>query len=292
MTTEKVLITGGTGFLGSQLVLAALRQGYHVRTTVRSKTSEEALLKTLAEQGYPTTSQLEFAQTDLLADDGWDTAMADIDYVLSVASPVFFGKVTDESAVIEPAVAGITRILTAADKAGVKRVVMTANFGGVGFSQFDSTRPTTEADWTDPEQPGLSVYEKSKTIAERRAWDYMHTHDTNMTFTAINPVAIFGPSLNQHVSGSFDLLKAIMNGQTKRLVNIELNVVDVRDVVDLHLRAMTAPQAANQRFIASADGQISFSEIATLVRTAHPELAETITKKKNARLARSTGRSF
>ncbi|GEK29094.1 SDR family oxidoreductase [Furfurilactobacillus siliginis] len=278
---EKVLVTGGTGFLGSQLILQLLQRGADVRTTVRSLAKKEGLIKTLQDNGIQNTDQLSFAVADLSSDDGWDAAMADREYVFSVASPVFFEEPKSEEAAIRPAVDGISRVLQAALRNHVKRVVMTSNFGAVGFSKHrGADQVTTEADWTDPEVPGLSIYEKSKLLAEKAAWQLMDAHKDEMSFATVNPVAIFGPSLNEHISGSFMLIENLVNGSMQRIPNLPLNVVDVRDVADIHIRAMFTPAAAGKRFIASADGQISLREMADLIRRERPQAAAKITTKK------------
>lgn len=277
--TEKVLVTGGTGFLGMQMLLQLLNKGYDVRTTVRSLKSKDKIVNTLRENGVTKFDQLSFIEADLSRDDNWDEAMEDRDYVLSVASPVFFEIPKDEAEVIRPAIEGIVRILKAAERTKVKRVVMTSNFGAVGFTNQDWQSVTTERDWTDENAKGLSAYEKSKLLAEKAAWKFIETEGKGLEFATVNPVAIFGPSLDSHVSGSFDLLKGIASGSMKVIPNIQLNVVDVRDVVDLHIRAMITPEAAGQRFIATTDGMISMPEIAELLRKERPQLAEKLSKR-------------
>lgn len=205
--------------------------------------------------------------------------MKDCNYVLSVASPVFFEIPKNENEAMLPAVEGIIRVLKAARNANVKRVVMTSNFGAVGFSKKDSNHVTTEADWTDPNEKGLSVYEKSKLLAERAAWDFIQREGGNLEFTTINPVAILGSSLSAHISGSFGILQHLLDGTMKAVPNVSLNIVDVRDVADLHIRAMTNPNANGQRFIASADGQISMPEIAALLKNKQPDIAKKVSTK-------------
>lgn len=277
--SETVLVTGGTGFLGQQIVLQLLQKGYKVRTTLRSLKNKDKLIETLKANGISIFDRLSFAEAELTEDENWDKAMQGCTYVLSVASPVFFGIPKDENEAIRPAVEGILRILKHAKKNGVKRVVMTSNFGAVGFSHTDKKTQTTEADWTDPNLKGLSIYEKSKALAERAAWDFMKKEGGSLEFATINPVAIFGPSLNAHISGSFDLIKHLMDGSMKAVPNIPLNVVDVRDVADLHIRAMETPEANGQRFIASADGQISLPEIAKLLKEKRPAAAAKVSQK-------------
>lgn len=276
---ETVLVTGGTGFVAAQCILALLHQGYRVRTTLRSLASQASVLETLQTGGSTPGDQLEFVEADLTSDKNWDAALHGCTYVLHVASPVSFATPADESAHLKPAVEGTLRVLKAARDAGVKRVVLTSSFGAVGFSHTDRTTETTEADWTDPQLKGLSTYEKSKGLAERAAWKFIQQEGGALELTVINPVAILGPSLGRHTSGSFDIVKHLLDGSLKAVPNIPLNVVDVRDVADLHVRAMTHPAANGQRFIASADGQISMPEIARLLQQKLPHVAGKVSSR-------------
>ena len=277
--SKTVLVTGGTGFVGTHIIFQLLQGGYNVKTTLRSLKSKDIVIDTLKANGINTFDNLEFIEADLSKDDNWEEAMKNCEYVLSVASPVFFTIPKDENEMMLPAVDGIIRVLKAAKNANVKRVVMTSNFGAVGFSNKNSNIVTTEEDWTDLNEKGLSAYEKSKLLAERAAWDYIKKEGGNLEFATINPVAILGPSLSNHVSGSFGLLKHLLDGSMKAIPNIPLNIVDVRDVADLHIRAMTNPNANGQRFIASSDGQISLPEIGELVKNSNPNMAKKVPAK-------------
>lgn len=277
---KTVLVTGGTGFVGMQIILQLLEKGYNVRTTVRNLKSTDKVKDTLKANGIQTLENLSFVQTELTKDENWENVMQGCTYVLSVASPVFFDKPKDQEEAIRPAKEGILRVLKFAKKAGVKRVVMTSNFGAIGFTQFDKNRTTTEADWTNTNNKSVSVYERSKTLAEQAAWEFIEKEGGSLEFATINPVAIWGPSLDDHVSGSFHLLENLLNGTMKAIPNIALNVVDVRDVADLHIRAMETPAANGNRFIASADGQISLPEIAELLKNKRPEISQKISSRK------------
>lgn len=276
---ENVLVTGGNGFVGMQIILQLLQKGYNVKATIRSLKSKDKIIETLQKNGISNFSKLSFIEAELTKDDNWANALKDCNYVLSVASPVFLENPNNEKEAVRPAAEGILRILKHANNSGVKRVIMTSNFGAVGFSQIDKNRLTTEDDWTDVNLDGLSVYEKSKTLAEKAAWEYIKNHGGKLEFATINPVAILGPSLNSHVSESFGILKNLLNGSMKAIPNIPLNIIDVRDVADIHIRAMINPNANGHRFIASADGQISMPEIATFIKKHKPEIANKVTFK-------------
>lgn len=274
--SETVLVTGGTGFVGAHSILQLLQKGYKVRTTVRSMDKKNVVIDALKIGGISSFENLSFIEASLTSDDNWNEAMKGCTYALSVASPVFFSQPKDENEMMRPAVGGILRVLKAARDAGVKRVVMTSNFGAVGFSNKNPNTETTEADWTNPEEKGLSAYEKSKLLAERAAWKFIREEGGNLEFATVNPVAIFGPSLGTHVSGSFGLLNHLLDGTFRTVPNIPLNIIDVRDVADLHIRAMTNSGANGQRFIATADGSISLPEIAGLLKRKMPDAAKKV----------------
>lgn len=282
--SEIVLVTGGSGAVGIHCILQLLQKGYNVRATLRSldkKSEVIAMLKTggiTAPDSYRDES-LSFIEADLTKDDNWDEAMNGCTYVLHVASPTH-PESTDENEMILPAVDGVLRVLTAARNANVKRVVMTSSFGALGFSNKDRNTETTEANWTDPNEKGLSAYEKSKVLAERAAWDFMKEEGGSLELAVINPVAIFGPSLGAGKSPSFGLLKLLLSGSWKAIPNIPLNVVDIRDVADLHIRAMINPEANGQRFIASANGEITMPEIAILLKNKLPGVTAKVSAKK------------
>lgn len=273
-----VLVTGGNGALGIHCILQLLQKGYSVRTTLRSLNKKPEVIAMLQNAGITSFDHLSFAEADLTSDDHWATAMQDCKYVIHVASPTHIES-QDESALINPAVEGVLRTLKAARNADVKRVVLTSSFGALGFSHKDRSTETTEADWTNPHEKGISAYEKSKVLAERAAWDFVNSEGNGLELAVINPVAIFGPLLGKGNSPSFGLLKMLLSGTMKAVPNIPLNAVDIRDVADLHIRAMVTPAAAGQRFIATADGEISLPAIAKLLKTKLPAISEKVSLK-------------
>ena len=218
--------------------------------------------------------RLQFIEADLTKDARWDQAVENCDYVLHVASPISLQAPRNEDEMIRPAVDGAIRVLKAARDGGVKRVVMTSNFGAVGYSHTDTTKVITEESWTDPNEKGLSTYNKSKVMAEKAAWDFMKNEGGALELSVINPVGIFGPSYSRVLSSGFELLKKVLDGSMKRVPNITLGIVDVRDVADLHLRAMVHPAAKGQRFLAIAGGILTLPEIARMLKAKVPAIAK------------------
>ncbi|WP_416440576.1 SDR family oxidoreductase [Leeuwenhoekiella sp. A16] len=277
---ETVLVTGGTGFVGVHSILQLLQKGYKVKTTLRSLNRKDEVIKMLKIGGITSFHDITFIEADLTKDDNWDNAVKGCDYVLHIASPIFLSLPKNENEMIRPAVDGTLRVLKAARNAGVKRVVMTSNFGAVGYSQKDPSTEITENEWTNPNQKGLSSYNKSKVLAERAAWDFINSEGGNMELSVINPVAIFGPSLGPDISSGFELLRNLINGSMKAVPNLALNIIDVRDVADLHIRAMTNPQAKGQRFLALAGGTMTLPEIASFLKNRMPEVSKNISTRK------------
>lgn len=274
-----VLVTGGTGFVGIHAVLQLLQKGYHVKTTLRSLKRKDDIINMLQTGGVSSFQHLVFVEADLTKDDNWDEAVKDCTYVLHIASPIFLTLPKDENEMIRPAVDGTLRVLKAARDAGVKRVVMTSNFGAVGYSHKDPDIPITENEWTDPNEKGLSSYNKSKVMAERAAWDFIQREGGDLELSVINPVGIFGPALSADLSSGFELVKNLIDGTMKAIPKLSMNIIDVRDVADLHIRAMTNPDAKGQRFLALAGGKISLPEIAILLKDKMPGIAGKISRK-------------
>lgn len=268
MTGELVLVTGGTGFVGSHCIVALLQQGHRVRTTVRSRSREQQLRSMISAAGVDAgPDRLELAEADLLVDTGWDDAMEGCRFVLHVASPFPLGVPKDEDELIRPAREGALRALTAARKAGVERVVLTSSFAAIGYGHPHGSRMFTEADWTELSgaEP-VAPYPKSKTLAERAAWDYVAGEGAGLELSVVNPVAIFGPPLGSDTGTSLELLRRMLEGKMPGLPRLSFGIVDVRDVADLHVRAMTHPEASGERFLAISGDFMSLAWMADVLR--------------------------
>lgn len=262
---ETVLVTGGSGFVGSYCIIQLLREGYKVRTTIRSLDKVDTLKETLFAGNAENMQNLTFFAANLTSDEGWDQAVAGCDYILHVASPFPAGEPKDENEVIIPARDGALRVLRAAQAAKVKRVVLTSSFAAIGYSINPKNHVFTESDWTDP-NIALPAYIKSKTIAERAAWDFMNNSAGDMDLVVINPVGIFGPVLGKTFSSSIGMIVQLLSGKTPGTPQLSFGIVDVRDVADIHIKAMKNPSAGGQRFLATSDGFMSFPGIAKLLK--------------------------
>ncbi|HUO22131.1 MAG TPA: aldehyde reductase [Caulobacteraceae bacterium] len=263
----RVLVTGGSGFIGAHCLLQLLAAGHEVAATVRSVKKREAVLAMLR-QGGAADPQVALFEADLDRDAGWAEAVAGCDYVLHVASPFPPQAPRDENDLIRPARDGALRVLRAARDAGIKRVVLTSSFAAVGYGAPPRPAPFTEADWTDAAAPGVHAYVKSKTIAERAAWDFIAREGGALELSVVNPVAVYGPVLGPQTSTSIIVVKRMLDGTMPGCPKLYFGVVDVRDVADLHLRCMTDPAAKGERFLAVAGDFLPVIAIARALRAA------------------------
>ena len=271
-----VLVTGGSGFIASHAIMQLLAAGYQVRTTVRNLSRESDVRAMLKAGGVDAREGLSFVAADLMGDSGWPAAVSGCEYVLHIASPFPSTIPKDENELILPAREGALRVLRAARDAGVQRVVMTSSFAAVGYGHAQPERAFTEEDWTDPSQPDVMPYTKSKTLAERAAWDFIARDGAGLELAVVNPVGVFGPVLGPDYATSILLVQRMMDGALPGLLRMCFGVVDVRDVADLHLRAMKNPAAKGERFLAVAGDFIWIVEIAELLKERLGEAAKRV----------------
>jgi len=244
---ETVLVTGGSGFIGGWCIVELLRRGYVVRTTVRSLAKEAAVRTAIGAEVDP-GDRLSFHAAELTSDAGWDEAAAGCDYVLHVASPLGTQQPKVQDDLIVPARDGALRALRAAAKAGVKRVVMTSS---VSASSPDDRTPDSvsdESQWTSRAEGIGRAYDQSKMLAERAAWDFAAANSGTELVTIL-PSLVLGPVLTPDNLGSVQVVSRLMSGKVPGVPRIGFTLVDVRDVADAHIRAMTSPEAAGERFI-------------------------------------------
>ncbi len=259
----KVLVTGASGFIAKHILAELLEKGYDVRGTIRSdkrKAEIEAL--------FP-DADIEFAKLDLMSDEGWDEALEGVDVLLHTASPFPNGSPDDPEEIIRPAVDGTKRAMQAAKTAGVTRVVLTSSCVAI---YKDSSKPpldqSTDANWTDATASFVTPYEASKTLAEKAAWDFANAND--MQLTTINPGVVWGPAMDPNFGTSLDLVKQMLNGEFPALPDINLPIVDVRDVTRMHVAAIDNEATFGQRFAANA-GAMRMTEIAQTLAAAYPD---------------------
>lgn len=261
----RVLVTGGSGFIGGWCVLAALEAGHDVRTTVRDLSRADALRSRLHTAADFDDDRLSIVRADLGSDDGWSAAVDGCEFVLHVASPTLRTDDLDEAAMIAIARDGVLRVLTAARDAGVGRVVLTSASGAIVYGHPKQSTPFTEEDWTDV-SAGVPPYQASKTLAERAAWDFVRDEGDGLELVAVNPTGVLGPMLGNDDPPSLRTIRAMLDGALPVCPPFGTGWVDVRDVADLHLRAMTDPAAAGERFIATSGRSLRMVELARLLR--------------------------
>ena len=260
-----VLVTGGSGYIGGWCIVGLLQQGNTVRTTVRNLAREGGVRAALGKAVDP-QDRLSFFAAELMGDAGWDAATAGCDYVLHVASPLGVAEPKDPNELITPAREGAKRAVAAAIKAGVKRVVLTSSVAATSKGVKGPDSVADETQWTDLSDPLVSAYARSKTLAEQAAWELIKGSGGATTLATVNPALVLGPVLSGDFSESVQVVERLMSGRVPGLPRLGFNVVDVRDVADLHIRAMTAPEAAGQRFIA-AGTYAWMADLAALLRS-------------------------
>lgn len=256
-----VLVTGGSGYIAGYLIRQLVAEGWTVHTTIRNRAKEAVLREQLQVDG----TRLRVFAADLMADAGWAEATAGCSHVAHVASPLPAGVPRSADELVVPARDGALRALKAARDAGVKRFVMTSSVAAISYGRGPGVHHFTEADWTDLSRPGISPYIQSKTVAERAARDWVAREGGGLEYVSICPSVVLGPVWSRDYSASVVIVKKLLDGSIGRCPDIGFGVVDVRDVADLHVRALTAPNLAGERFIASGRF-MKMREVAAVLR--------------------------
>ena len=250
-SSTKVLVSGASGFIALHTVLRLLQLGYHVRGTTRTEAQAKSTRTSLSK--HVDTSKLELICVDLLKEEGWKEAVKDCEYVLHLASPFPAEEPKHEDDLILPARDGTLRVLRAAHTAGVKRVVVVSSIAAVMGGHEGENRAFDESDWTDLQKCRIT-YSKSKTLAERAAWDFIQGDENRnkMEMVSVNPGNVLGPVLDNHYHTSVEWLRTLMRREVPGVSRTRLDLVDVRDVAEMIVQAMTTSEAAGKRFIAIA----------------------------------------
>ncbi len=274
--TDTVLVTGATGFIAKHIIAELLRRGYKVRGTARDPVKSGEAVKRAVSRAGVDADGVEIVALDLLRDEGWDAAASGCRFMLHVASPFPITQPSDRDELIRPACEGVLRALKAATKAGIERVVQTSSTVAVMYA---GDRPAghvyTEDDWTDHSRTDITPYIASKTLAEQAAWDYVRTNEGAPQLAVINPGFVQGPALDPDLSTSLEVLRLMGNGAYPAAPRVEFPVVDVRDVAELHVKAMTHRDAAGHRFLAT-EGTASLYGIGRQMAATLPDLARKV----------------
>ncbi len=272
----EILVTGGSGYIGSWCIARLLNDGWRVRTTIRNLAREAEVRRALATVA-PAQDRLSFFAADLIRDEGWADAARGCRYLLHVASPLGVENPRDPDVLVRPARDGAVRAISAAITAGVERVVITSSVAAMRVKTPNG--PIDESNWTDTGDKGSTAYDLSKTFAEQAAWQLIREKGGATTLAAVNPVVVLGPVMGSDFSASVQVVSRLMQGQMPGIPNLGFTYVDVRDVADLHLRAMVSPQAAGERFIAASEF-LWMGEVAEILRAHFGPRAAKVPKRR------------
>ena len=262
---DKVFVSGGSGYIALHCIAKLIKKGYVVKTSIRSIDRKQEIIDSISKV-VDCKEKLEFYQLDLLKDDGWDDALKGCKYVLHTASPVSLLLSNNPDDLIKPAVDGLERCLNSAVKNNVKRFVMTSSFSAIGAGSKE--KELDDTNWTDLNNPHISPYDISKTMAEKFLWEYVSKLDKskNIEVCSINPVIVVGPSLSEDVGVSNTVVKKLLDGTSPMVPRFGLHLVDVKDVADMHLEAMINPKAAGKRFLLCSES-LWFKEVSNILRS-------------------------
>ena len=272
---SKVFVSGGSGYIAGFLIRQLIAEGWTVHTSIRDLAKEATVRASLAVDD----SKLKFFAADLTGDAGWAEAMAGCSHVAHVASPLPSNAPKSDDELIVPARDGALRALKAAKAAGVKRFVMTSSMAAIAYGHGRSKSVFTEADWTDPTSPDAYAYVRSKTIAERAARDWVAAEGGDMEFVTVNPSLVLGPLQSGDFSTSLEAIKKLLEGSMPGLPNFGFGIVDVRDVADMHVRCLTMPDMAGERFICSGPF-LMMADVAAILREGLGPQGRKVPKRK------------
>lgn len=274
-----VLVTGASGFIATHCIIQLLERGYAVRGTLRTLARGESIRAIIGEHVDP-GNRLDFVAADLMDDAGWPPAVAGCQYVLHTASPIPIAPPKHPDELIVPARDGALRVLKAAAAAGAERTVMTSSTAAICYGHDGAVaRPYTEEDWSPLEGRDHSAYTRSKTIAERAAWDFMASDKSGMTLAVVNPGAVLGPVLEKDYGSSAEIVRKLMAGEFPGYASIGWPVVDVRDVAAMHVLAMEAPSAAGERFLCAGEF-LWLKDIADLLRRRYADYDRKLPRRR------------
>ena len=260
---EKVLVTGATGYIGLHCIHQLLNQGYAVNGSVRSPERKDEIFEALKNHNT-STENLNIFTFDLNDDQGWDQGMEGCDYLLHVASPIALEN-HDEDFFVKPAVAGVKRAMKFAKKHNVKKVVLTSSVAAI-FETMETKSFYDETDWSDPENPAISHYSKSKTLAEKAAWEFVETENYPFELAVINPALVIGPSLSGDLGESNKAIVMVATGKMPVAVPLQFGYVDVRDVAAAHILAMQNPASNGERFALAAK-DLWYKDVAKVLKS-------------------------
>ncbi|MEO0929402.1 MAG: aldehyde reductase [Pseudomonadota bacterium] len=271
---QTVLLTGASGYIAKHIALQLLEAGYHVRGTVRSLSRSDevtAAIRPHLSDDNDLKTRLTFVALDLSSDDGWDAAMAGIDVLMHTASPFPMEQPKNDDELIRPAVDGALRALKSAQRAGVTRVVMTSSTVAISGSKLPAGDTAyDETNWTDPADQNVTAYGKSKTLAEKAAWEFQRMHAPEMNLTMINPGFVVGAPLDNTFGTSISVIVRILQAKDPMLPNFGFGSVDVLDVAEMHVTVIDKPQTYGQR-IMTVDRFIWFVDMAKAIKVAFPD---------------------
>ena len=271
-----VLVTGGSGFIAVHIMAKLLCKGYKVRATLRTMSRQEEVKSMLTQANVFNFDALEFAKADLTHEEGWLEAATGASYIIHVASPTPATRPDDGGAMVKMAVDGVLNVMRAAKAAAVKRVVLTSASGAVLAGHKNHREVFTEKDWTNLNAP-IDVYQRSKTLAEQAAWEF--AKGNSMELASVLPVAVMGPVLGKDFSHSNQIVKNMLEGKMKSLLRMGFDYVDLRDVADLHILAMERPEATGERFLATAGENLTYKELAELLKKHFGEKASRVSTR-------------